>query len=135
MPDLVITEPKKLGDFATDMGIDTRQVVKVQHIAPVEAYRPIVERVFPKNEVDNALTIMEHESRGNTNAVSSTDDHGLLQINAPSWCNYFGVTREQLKNPELNISLSYRIWDRADGVEGNGKGNFRPWTTSHYLYG
>lgn len=111
---------------------------KGEYIAPkggVEQYRPLVEKYFPKGEVDNALVIMAHESGGNPNAVSRTNDHGLMQIHAPLWTNFFGVTTEQLKDPNLNIELAYKIWDRADGKVGNGQGSWKAWSTYKYLSG
>lgn len=90
----------------------------------VEQYRPLVAKYFPSNEVDNALVIMTHESGGNPNAVSPTNDHGLMQIHAPLWTNFFGVTTDQLKDPETNIKLASTIWQR---------GGWRAWSTYRYL--
>ena len=81
----------------------------------VERWRYLVEKYFPANQVENALLVMQGESGGNPNAVSHTSDYGLFQINAPTWCKFFGVTREQLKDPELNVKLARVIYDRAGG--------------------
>lgn len=48
-------------------------------------YRDLVERAFGAREANTACRVMWCESRGNPNAVSPTNDHGLLQINAGVW--------------------------------------------------
>ncbi len=88
--------------------------------ANVEQWRPLVAKYFG-SQTDNALRVMACESGGNTMASSRTDDHGLMQINGRTWCGFFGVSREQLKDPETNIKLAYVIYQR---------GGWRPWTCS-----
>lgn len=98
---------------------------KIVRPGGVEQYRPLVAKYFPAREVDNALVIMAHESKGNPNAISKTNDYGLMQIHAPLWTNFFSVTTEQLKDPETNIKLASIIWRR---------GGWKAWSTWKYLY-
>jgi hypothetical protein len=103
------------------------------YAAGVEQWRPLVAKYFPANQVENAMIILKNESGGDPYQISPTDDHGLMQLNcsfigskgAGGWCTWFGVTREQLKDPELNVRLASEVWKRS----GWGK-----WTTSKYLY-
>jgi len=85
----------------------------VQPQTGVEQYRPLVVKYFPPSEVETALAIMSKESGGNSQAVSATNDHGLFQLHAPLWTNFFGVTTEQLKDPETNVKLAAVVWSRS----------------------
>ena len=97
------------------------RVASVKSIKPgAEQWRPLCEKYFA-GQVQNCLTMISRESGGNPRAVSKTDDHGLAQIHCDLWCNFFKVSREDLKEPELNIRLARVIYDRA--------GSWRPWTS------
>lgn len=88
-----------------------------------------------------ALAIFEcGESGLNQFAVSHTGDLGIAQIHFPTHKNMIaemGYTSADLLNDvNINLEVAYRIWDRADGTEGNGEGNFNPWvgfTNGAYL--
>lgn len=75
-----------------------------------EPWRTLVSAYFPAAEVDRALCIIYHESRGNPSAVSPTDDHGLFQIHAPIWGPHFGVSRTDLYNPDTNTRVAAAVW-------------------------
>lgn len=77
-------------------------------IVGIEQWRPIVE-VYDWNP-DRMMKIMHCESRGVPTASSHTDDHGLLQIHYPIWGPAFGVTRNDLYDPVLNIDIGYRVY-------------------------
>ena len=87
--------------------------------SPAGDYKVLFQKYFG-SEWQIAYKIAELESGLNPNAVSKTDDHGLMQIHCPLWCDFFGVSREELKNPELNIRLAKIIRDRSD---------FNAWTS------
>lgn len=94
---------------------------RVRVVKPgAEQWRPLCEKYFA-GQVQNCLTMISRESGGNPRAISKTDDHGLAQIHCDLWCNFFKVSREDLKEPELNIRLARVIYDRA--------GSWRPWTS------
>ena len=78
----------------------------------VEQWRPAI-AAYDWN-VEIMLRIMSCESGGNPNAVSHTDDHGLLQIHWPIWGPAFGYTRAQLHDPATNIDVAYRVY-KAQG--------------------
>lgn len=64
-------------------------------------------------------------------AVSKTGDLGVAQINYPihkDMIKEMGYTSaDLLLSIDKNLEVAYRIWDRADGTEGDGQGNFDPW--------
>lgn len=79
-----------------------------------------------------ALAIFEcGESGLDQYAVSHTGDLGIAQIH---WNTHKRMIEEMgytsadlLSNVDVNLDIAYRIWDRADGEEGNGEGSFTPW--------
>jgi len=79
-----------------------------------EAYRGLVSKYFPAEQVDNALLTMKLESGCNKDAVSPTDDHGLFQIN--KGLKTFG---KQIYDPEFNVKLAYEGFYAKRG--------WRPW--------
>jgi hypothetical protein len=91
-------------------------------VTGVEQWRPLVE-VYDW-DTERMLRIMRCESGGNPNAVSHTDDWGLLQLHAPLWTKAFGVTRQQLLEPTLNVDLAWRIW--ADW-------GYQAWVCNRYI--
>ena len=77
-----------------------------------EQWRTLVQQYWPSDKVDRVLCLMGHESGGNKNAVSPTNDHGLMQINHYYWGDVFGVTKNDLYDPDLNVRLAYQIYLR-----------------------
>ena len=74
----------------------------------------LVAEFFP-DEVGTACRVLVCESQGNPNAVSPTDDHGLMQLNRPSWQRRFqevtGVPFfDGVYDPVLN--LRFAAWLR-----------------------
>ena len=75
----------------------------------VEQWRALVADHF--SDIEMALCVMRYESGGNPRAASPTDDHGLFQIHYPIWGPAFGVSRQDLYDPETNVRLARRIWE------------------------
>lgn len=73
-----------------------------------EGWEPIVE-VY-NWDVDRMMRIMWCESRGVPTASSHTDDHGLFQIHYPIWGPAFGVSRNDLYDPVLNVDIAYKVY-------------------------
>lgn len=69
------------------------------------------------------LCIIGRESGWNPRAVSRTDDHGLVQLNRPSWERHFGARWRLRYDPVANVRMGYRVW-RIQG--------FGAWTTARY---
>lgn len=63
----------------------------------------------------------------NTYNSNNTVDYGIAQINS-IWWNKDGCRLKEIVEWKGNIDCAYMIWDRADGKEGNGEGNFSPWS-------
>ncbi len=93
---------------------------------------------FGKDEYRVAHAVAKCESGLRADAVNwETHDVGLMQINMPIWekpiKEKFGYTLKDLFDPKKNAEVAHWIWDRGDGIEGNGKGNYTAWvaTTSN----
>lgn len=80
-----------------------------------------------------ALAIFDcGESGLDPEAVSHTGDLGIAQINWATWRTQvedkFGYTAKDMFDVTKNLEVAYWVWDRADGVEGNGEGGWEPWS-------
>lgn len=101
------------------------RIASVKKVADsVEQYRPLCQKYFPE-QVNNCLLVMKAESGGNARAYSRTHDAGLMQINVPTWSRFFGLTAEQLFDPETNIKCARVIYNRS--------GSWRPWVAARKL--
>lgn len=79
---------------------------------PVERWRPLVASEFPGDEVDTALCIIRHESRGDPEADNPRSSaRGLFQILGSLWAPHYGVSRAELYDPVTNARLARDIWD------------------------
>lgn len=92
-------------------------------------------------DVNLATAIFTCESKLNPEAVNQeTGDYGVIQLHFSVWkdpiYNKFGYTLKDMFDADANIRVGYWIWDRGDGIEGNGMGSFNPWvcyTADYYL--
>lgn len=73
---------------------------------------------------EKAYCIVMRESSGNSYAVSATDDHGLMQLNRPTWQAYFGARWANVYDPAENIAMGYEVYLRAGRT-------FSPWTSAN----
>ena len=83
-----------------------------------------IKAAFPADQVATACRIMLCESGGNPSAVSPTNDHGLFQINAPSWRGTFADVTGQpfdpgVYDPAANIRFARWLW---------GQSGWGPWS-------
>lgn len=67
--------------------------------------------------------IFGKESSLNPRAVSRTNDHGIAQLNAPSWARYFGRRWALVYDPVANVRMAHRVWQ----LQG-----FGAWSTAGY---
>jgi hypothetical protein len=85
---------------------------------------------WPEHRLDVLDDILWDESRCQADVTSSTGDWGLLQINWATWGDYvesFGLTREDLLVPTVNLWLGLQIADLAGEA---GWGWCQPWHMS-----
>ncbi len=75
-----------------------------------EDYRSLVAKYFPANQVNNALYTMKKESGCRANAISDTNDHGLMQINYRWHAAKVNHNINRLYDPETNIRIASDIW-------------------------
>lgn len=80
-------------------------------------------------EARAVATCESGKQRVNTNWGSR--DVGFWQINVPIWrqkvIEKFGWDYDEWYDLDKNFQIAYWIWDRGDGIEGNGQGNFNAW--------
>lgn len=80
---------------------------------PVERWRPLVAEHFEPEHVDTMMCIMGHESQGVATAKNPRSSaRGLFQILASLWAPHFGVTYQDLYDPETNVRLARAIFDQ-----------------------
>lgn len=78
----------------------------------VEQWRGLVAAHFPADQVDRALCVMWHESRGDPNAKNPTSTaRGLMQILASLWAPHFGLAYDDLYDPDTNMRVARQVWD------------------------
>jgi hypothetical protein len=85
---------------------------------------------WPEHRLDVLDDILWDESRCQADVRSSTGDWGLLQINWSTWGDYvesFGLTRDDLLVPTVNLWLGLQIAEMADQA---GWGWCQPWHMS-----
>lgn len=83
--------------------------------ADVEQWRPLVSRYFAATDVERALCLMQHESGGNPNAKNPRSSaRGLMQILGSLWAPHYGVSLEELYDPNINLAIAADI-RRAQG--------------------
>ena len=77
-----------------------------------EQWRPLVATHWPAPLVDTAMCLMQYESGGNPDAKNpESSARGLFQIMASVWAPTFGVSYDDLYDPELNVRLAHRIYE------------------------
>lgn len=90
-----------------------------------------LEAGWPEERLELLLDdIAWDESRCQPDAVSPTNDYGLLQINWATWSTYvqsFGLTKHDLLVPSVNLWIGLQIAEMADDA---GWGWCQPWHMS-----
>ncbi len=139
-------------DFAVRLPfrIEKRKPVEVlsplakELLEPQDPLTPIEQKIVAKWGVKQgyiALAVFRCESGLRADAVNwETKDVGIAQIH---WTKVndsdtfqgwekpvkekFGYTLKDMFDEDKNLEVAYWIWDRSDGKEGNGEGNFKQW--------
>ena len=77
----------------------------------VEQWRGLVAAYFPAGQVDMALRVMACESGGNPDAANPRSTaRGLMQVMWSVWGPEYGVTEQQLYDPETNLSIAAKVY-------------------------
>lgn len=153
----VATATKKIADWGAKHQIVKQRIIDLQvrmpfRIEEIEAPQPIKEIVVvgtPYDELSSteqkiikvwedyktsmiAIAIFKCESGHTPDAVSKTGDLGVAQVNWPIWKDKvkekFGYTAVDMFDIDKNLEVGYWIWDRGDGIEGNGIGTWEAWS-------
>ena len=69
---------------------------------------------------------LNHPADGFNVNNNGSIDVGYMRINSINF-KLEGCSLLEVATPEGNIACGYKIWDRGDGIEGNGEGNFNAW--------
>jgi len=69
---------------------------------------------------------LNHPADGFNVNNNNSIDVGYMRINSVHFKTE-GCSLLEVATPEGNIACGYKVWDRADGKEGNKKGSFSPW--------
>ena len=84
-----------------------------------------------------AIAVFKCESGHLADAVSETGDLGVAQIHWKTWKDEvkekFGYTAIDMFDVDKNLEVAYWIWDRGDGIEGNGLGTWDAWSCFNNL--
>ena len=113
-------------------------------LEPKETLTPIEQKIVAKWGVKYgyiALAVFRCESGLRADAVNwATKDVGIAQIHwtkvndsdtFQGWekpvFDKFGYTLKDMFDEDKNLEVAYWIWDRSDGIDGDGEGNFKQW--------
>ena len=75
---------------------------------------------WPAYALHTLAALMMNESSGRPRAVSPTNDHGLVQFNAPSWAGTFGRVMgmpffPNIYDPLLNLRFALYVFHNVQG--------------------
>jgi len=60
---------------------------------------------------------------------NGTIDYGIAQINSVNW-KLEGCSLKEIVFARGNLDCAYKLWDRANGIEGDGVGSFKAWSVA-----
>lgn len=92
-----------------------------KHPPEIEAFRPLVSKYFAPQDVDQALMVMWHESRGRKNAVDPlSGGRGLFQLNESTFRERLTPTQQfyakrglrvgdDIHDPETNVAFAAQV--------------------------
>ena len=75
---------------------------------------------WPSYALNNLARLIQNESSGRPRAVSPTNDHGLVQFNAPSWSRTFARVMHasffpHIYDPLLNLRFALYVFHVVQG--------------------
>ena len=144
---------KQIAGWFNHYEIKFNQVLKVEVKAPFEIVKrePIVKEIVLESarpeEVNTPIKEYACKKFGNFYCLTmiavfqaesgwdntrwhyndnKTLDFGIGQINSGNW-KLEGCSLKEIVDEYRNIDCAWKIFDRADGQEGNNKGAFSPW--------
>lgn len=79
---------------------------------PVVRWEPLVAEHFPDSQIDTALCIIRHESKGDPSADNPRSSaRGLFQILGSLWRPHYNLSYGDLYDPEINTRTARLIWN------------------------
>ena len=104
-PELVLSHQDMTERHPHYFNPQTFEPQRVDWGGTVEEWRPLVAGHFGE-KMETAMCLIYYESKGNPDAISPTNDYGLMQIHTPLWLEPYGVTRADLLVPETNLWIA-----------------------------
>ena len=83
--------------------------------------RPLVAGFFEPGDVETALCLMYHESRGDPNADNPRSTARGLMQELKGWADHYGFAYSDLYNPSINL------WIAAQLRYNDGWHHWSPW--------
>jgi len=115
----------------------------VRHPEEVEQWRPLVEKYFAPEDVEDALMVMWYESRGRPTAANpNSDARGLFQHLERYWSSRLDATRKALA--PYGVTLSGSLYDPEANIavaaallygKASGTGGWQHWEVTHPGHG
>lgn len=103
---------------------------------PQDLKTDIEKYIYEKWGIENyklAISIFTAESGLQEDAwhinSNGTIDYGVAQINSVNW-KLEGCSLKEIVFAKGNLDCAYKLWDRANGIEGDGIGSFRAWSVA-----
>jgi hypothetical protein len=116
--------------------VATKEIIKIMETIPAPSDltsepEKLIYKYFGIEQYRMAIAVsrcegLNHPADGFNVNTNGSIDVGYMRINSVHF-KTTGCSLLEVATPEGNISCGYKIWDRADGIEGNGKGSFEPW--------
>jgi hypothetical protein len=101
--------------FALILGLTSPTPPKIAPTTPQNASQQVFDPIWDiwGDQKENAQSVAYCESRFDANAENGRYI-GLFQISYTLWGKYYGLTKEQLKDPVINSQTARKIWSRSD---------------------
>jgi len=103
---------------------------------PQDLKTDIEKYIFERWGIENyklAISIFTAESGLQEDAwhinSNGTIDYGVAQINSVNW-KLEGCSLKEIVYARGNLDCAYKLWDRANGIEGDGIGSFKAWSVA-----
>ena len=116
--------------------VATKEIVKIIESIPAPQDlktdpEKLIYKYFGLEHYKMAIAVSQCEGLNHPADDFSVNDNdsidvGYMRVNSVHFKTQ-GCSLLEVATPEGNISCGYKVWDRADGVEGNKKGSFSPW--------
>jgi len=116
--------------------VETQEIVRIIETipAPEDLETDIEKKIYELWGIENyrfAISVAMAESNMNCNALHINDngsaDFSIFQVNS-LWIKNYSLA--ELADCDRNIEIAQEIWDNGNGILGDNKGSWSPWTVT-----